>query len=429
MRFAHMADIHIGSWREPKLTEANLQAFIRAIDICMEKKVDFILISGDLFNTSLPAIDKLKVVVKVLKQIKESDIEVYVVPGSHDFSPSGKTMLDVLENAGLIKNVVKGNVKDGRLFLDFTIDTKTGAKITGMLGKKGMLEKTYYESLAREHLEKCNQKENSTKEKTSFKIFMFHTALTELKPVEMAEMDSAPISLLPKGFDYYAGGHVHIVEQKKIEGYGNVIYPGPLFPNNIKEIEELKHGGFYIYDDGNISYHQIPLYNIVSISIDCNHRLPLEVRTLLLKKIDENSDGIDLSKTIITIRLYGVLSEGNVNDIAINEIFEQLYDKGAYFIMKNLNKLTTKEFEEIKLSLEKSHDVEDSLINEHIGKIGNDINNFVSAIGNDNTGSAKDEKDFVKMMMNALDIEKQEGEKIFDFEKRIKENFESFFKI
>ena len=35
------------------------------------------------------------------------NIEVYVIPGSHDFSPSGKTMLDVLENSGLVINVNK----------------------------------------------------------------------------------------------------------------------------------------------------------------------------------------------------------------------------------------------------------------------------------------------------------------------------------
>ena len=39
-------------------------------------------------------------------------------------------------------------------------------------------------------------------EEEGFKIFMFHTALTELKPKNLERMDSAPISLLPKGFDY-----------------------------------------------------------------------------------------------------------------------------------------------------------------------------------------------------------------------------------
>ncbi|MCK4522256.1 MAG: metallophosphoesterase, partial [Nanoarchaeota archaeon] len=99
MKFAHLADCHIGSWRDPKLRDVNTKAFIKAVDICIEKNVDFILISGDLFNTSLPAIDNLKQAVIKLKELKDKNISVYIIAGSHDFSPSGKTILDVLEHA------------------------------------------------------------------------------------------------------------------------------------------------------------------------------------------------------------------------------------------------------------------------------------------------------------------------------------------
>lgn len=149
MKFAHLADCHIGGWRDPKLRNIAAQAFERAIDLCVEKNVDFILIAGDLFNTSLPSVDGLKIVVKKLKELKDINIPVYLIAGSHDFSPSGKTMLDVLENAGLFVNVAKGEDVDGKLKLNFTIDEKTGAKITGLLGKKGGLEKGYYEELLR----------------------------------------------------------------------------------------------------------------------------------------------------------------------------------------------------------------------------------------------------------------------------------------
>lgn len=417
-----MADAHIGSWREPKLKEASLQAFMKAVNICFEENVDFILISGDLFNTSLPVIDQLKEVVKKLKQIKEKNILVYVIPGSHDFSPSGKTMLDVLENAGLLINVVKGKVDEetGKLILNFSINEKTGAKITGMLGKKGMLEKKFYESLNTDNLE----------QEEGFKIFMFHTSLTELKPKDLAEMDSAPISLLPKGFNYYAGGHVHIIRKEKIEGYGLIVYPGPLFPNNFKEIEELKHGGFYIWDEGKIEYYGIPLYNVVSIIVDCHHKSPQEVRKELLTKMD-NLDENNLNKTIITLRLRGVLRDGKITDIALNEIIERLYEKGVYFVMKNTTKLTTKEFEEVKLSLEKSHDTEDALIKEHLSKSNMSeflVNVIGSNEGNNNCDDDSiseekfDENEFIKEIMNTLDLEKQEGERIIDFEQRIKEN-------
>ena len=32
MKFAHMADVHIGAWRDPKLRDLSTLAFIKAID-------------------------------------------------------------------------------------------------------------------------------------------------------------------------------------------------------------------------------------------------------------------------------------------------------------------------------------------------------------------------------------------------------------
>lgn len=126
---------------DPKLRDASTKAFLKAVDICIEKQVDFVLIAGDLFNTALPGIDALKLVVTKLKELKDNNIPVYAIPGSHDFSPSGKTIIDVLENAGLIINVMKGKIIDEKLNLEFTIDEKTKAKITGIFGKKECLKK------------------------------------------------------------------------------------------------------------------------------------------------------------------------------------------------------------------------------------------------------------------------------------------------
>ncbi|MEK6891916.1 MAG: metallophosphoesterase, partial [Nanoarchaeota archaeon] len=73
MKFAHMADCHIGSWRDPKLKDTSTHAFIKAADKCIKEKVDFILIAGDLFNTSFPRLDNLKTVVSKFKKLKDLD--------------------------------------------------------------------------------------------------------------------------------------------------------------------------------------------------------------------------------------------------------------------------------------------------------------------------------------------------------------------
>ncbi len=403
MKFSHMADCHIGSWREEKLKELNTEAFFKSVDISINKEVDFILISGDLFNTAIPGINNIKDVVKKFKELKDRNIPVYLIPGSHDFSPSGKTMLDVLEEAGLCINVVKGSVINKKLRLNFTIDQKTGAKITGMLGKRGMLEKSYYEELDIDYLEK----------EVGFKIFMFHTSITELKPKSLEKMDSSPLSLLPKGFDYYAGGHVHIIEKKEFPGYKNVIYPGPLFPNNFHELEELKGGGFYIYDNGEITRENVNIKNIFYINIEADHKLPETITNEILEKIKNK----EFYNTLVLMRISGVLESGKITDIDFKKIYDLIYGKSAYFIMRNTSSLTTKEFEEIKIETGSSEDIEDNIIKEHLNQIK------VSS------WDKNKEKEMIKKMMTILSSEKKEGEKVYQYEARIKEELEKLLEL
>ncbi len=395
MKFAHMADCHIGSWRDPKLKDVSTLAFSKAVDKCINEEVDFVIIAGDLFNTSFPRLDNLKIVVNRLRLLKENEIPVYIVPGSHDYSASGKTILDILEEAGLLINVFKGTVEDGKLKLAFTLDEKTGIKITGILGKKGTLEKNYYDRLARENLEK----------EEGYKIFVFHSGIDELKPKEMENVISQPLSMLPKGFDYYAGGHVHIVEDRQIEGYGRIAYPGPLFPNSFSELEKLGNGGFFIVEEGNSRWEPIQIFNVEKISIDCNDLNPEQAKDAILKEIGSR----ELFNTIVLIRLFGTLESGKPGDIDFKEIFYKIYEKSAYYIMRSTTMLKSKEFVEIKTDARNVDDVESRLINESASQVKiTDI-------------TKEAEVELIKNLMHVLSAERQEGETISDFEKRIKE--------
>jgi len=396
MRFTHFADCHIGAWRDQKLSDVGLKAFEMAISKSIEKKVDFVLIPGDIFNTALPPIDKLKSVVMSLKRLKNNNIPLYVVPGSHDYSPSGKTMLDVLEKADLLINVCKGSVEGNILKLNFTVDPKTNAKITGMIGKKGMLDRKYYENLDRESLEK----------EEGFKIFLFHTALSELKPKNLEKMESSPVSLLPKGFDYYAGGHVHIIENKNINGY-NIAYPGALFPNNFREIEIFKNGGYYFYDDGNITWNAVVVKEVECMEFECTGKNPADILKEIMDKIKE----LDVSDKIVTIRVKGKLSSGKPTDIRFDEVFGILYHKGAYFVMKSTSMVETREFEKIQTRASSIEEAEEKVIKENLGQ-----------------SKIKNEEELLRNLINIFSIEKEEGETKYNFEKRLIEESEKIIR-
>lgn len=404
MKYAHFSDVHIGSWRDQKMNHLSTLAFEKAVDSCISQQVDFILISGDIFNTSMPPIDKLKQVVVKLRQLKDNSIPVYIIAGSHDFSPSGKTMLDVIEEAGLWINVVQGEIRDNKLHLQFTIDQKTGTKITGMIGKKGMLERHYYEELAREPLE----------QEQGYKIFMFHTAITELKPKDLEQMESYPISLLPKGFDYYAGGHVHTIKQVNIGGYGPVTYPGALFPANFRELEQYGRGGMYLISNaaGNtdIEWQPMELFPTMPLLIDCTNKSPHQVEDDIRKQIHgKQIHGKDLRNAIVLLRFHGAFGIGSLADVSFSTLSKEMEQQGAYVVLRNTAAVSSPEFEEIKIVEETTEDIEEKLIAEHLGQIP------VEEM------TKEEEKELVKHFMSFLDIEKDEGERLIDFERRVVE--------
>jgi DNA repair protein SbcD/Mre11 len=399
MKFAHLADCHIGSWYEPRLRKINQEYFEKAINIIIQEKTDFLIISGDLFNSAIPSIDDIKNTIKQLKLLKEENIPVYIIAGSHDFSPSGKTMLDVIEQAGFAISVSKGGeeitINERNLLkLKMHHDKKTGAYITGLPGKKGGLEKNYYQNLYTEHF----------KDFQGYKIFMFHSALNEIKPKELSNMESFPISMLPKGFDYYAGGHVHIFEKQKLDNY-NIAYPGPIFPNNFYELEKLKKGTFLITENNQTKLIELNDFPVHSINIDCNKKKPSEIEEELKKEILEQN----FAKKIITIRLKGELNTGKPKDINLNEIFEKIKKSGAEAIIKNTRELNAKGFQITKEKLKNIEEAETEIIEQHTKE--NTLNNETT-----------------KALINALSSEKKEGEKNLDYEKRIFTEVENILK-
>jgi len=397
LKFAHLADPHIGSWRDRELRRIALDAFLSACDMCVEEGADFVVISGDLFDTSMPSIENLVGVVAKLRELNEKGISIYAIPGSHDFSPTMKTMLHVLEKAGLLTLVSKGREVNGKLKLDFTVDPKTGAKLTGIIGKRGALEKEIYENLDRKAIEK----------EEGLKVFVFHTALSELKPLDLEKMESLPTSLLPKGFDYYAGGHVHRRLEKRIPGRGLVCYPGALFATDFEELEREEKGGFYLVSaaggEVKAEYREVKTRDLVKVKIGAEGKAAVEVE----QELREAFEALDCRGRIVLIRLEGTLESGKPSDIDLGSMREALLEKGAVVVKTNTNKLGSKEFGEIRVRAGTREEIERELIEEHLGQV------VVKG------WSKKKEKEVILALMKTLSAEKDEGESVADYDSRV----------
>jgi len=361
-KFAHIADCHIGANREPVLQKLELKAFAEALDTCVKEKVDFIIVAGDLFHSNIPDLGVTNQAVRKMREVKEKGVPIYVIYGSHDYSPNETSIIDILDSAGLITKIVKGKIVDDKLELKIFQDKKTGAKLVGLSARKLGLEKNYFEILDREILEK----------ESGFKIFAFHSAVSEIKPEFLTRMESIPVSYLPKGFNYYASGHIHQQITGEVPGYQHITYPGPLFAGYPRDLERTAKGvqrGFYIvsFDEEvkEVRFHKIEIYQSTYYEFDVTNKNSLQAKNLLFEELEK----LDVEDKLVVLRIKGELSGGKISDINTTEIRQLLTGKGATFVSINRYGLTSKEYTAIKATGEDAQTIENRLFQENLGAV------------------------------------------------------------
>ncbi|NPE26971.1 exonuclease SbcCD subunit D [Methanococcoides sp. SA1] len=381
-RFAHLADCHLGGWSQPELQELNFQSFQKAVQTIQQENLDFVLISGDLFDSSYPSIDILKKAFTEFKRLYEARIPVYIIPGSHDFSASGKTFLDVIEKAGFCKNVHNFEVQeDESILLKPTFHNEIA--IYGYPGKKSGME---VKDIKRIKIEEINP----------FTILMLHTTIDEVKAsLQMESLDKGKLPLA----NYYAMGHIHQRHESQIFD-SKYIYPGPTFPNNFQELSDLKHGSFQIIEiDGQSTKSQsieLPLKEVASIEIQLDNGITAT------EKIIEELDKRSLAGKIVLLKLTGILTQGKTGDIRFNEIADFVKKKDAYSYIRNISSIKIMEDEVVDMQNEKN---EKEIIQREFDQT-NKIN-------------PNDLNEYLQPLMEVLSLERNEDEKSANYEERL----------
>jgi len=413
-KFAHMADCHIGAWRDETLRSLNLQAFEQALDICLRESVDFIIISGDLFHTNFPDLQYVKQAVEKLQCARNKDIPIYMVYGSHDYNPNTVSIIDVLESTELFAKVSQGGYEDETLELQFIEDPATGAKITGLPGRKTGLEKPYFEHLNTKRLEQA----------PGFKIFLFHTSITEMNPGFIPEGQSVPISLLPKGFDYYAGGNIHKKQLAHFKDHPYVVYPGPLFATDFRDLEAMAQGetrGFYIaeFEDTihTTTFVEVETPEVLYHTIDAENHSAKQVEDTLLMQHDR----VSVTDKIVLFRVSGTLSVGRPVDIDFRGFKELLLDRGAVYANINRYALKSQERRTITIQSQQKSDIETRIFTDRIREFTIDpaISNSTIKQRLTQQLTADQGATLAHNLLNALRVEKQEGETNADFHNRV----------
>jgi len=391
-KFAHLADCHLGGWRQEELQKLNFQSFQKAIEMILQRDLDFVLISGDLFDSVYPPIEILKESFAEFKKLHDAKIPVYLIAGSHDFSASGKTFLDVLEKAGFCKNVENWeSQEDGKIKLKPTFHEQIA--IYGYPGKKSGMEVGDIKNI---YLDRVNP----------FTILMLHTTIKDV--IGNLSMESLDKQKLPLA-NYYAMGHIH----KRFEDHiadSRYVYPGPTYPNNFQELSDLQHGSFQLVetDGANIQTQniQIPLKEVVTAIIEITNGLTAT------QEIISQLDKLNLHDKIVLLKLTGTLTRGKTGDIRFNEIEDFIKKKNAHTFLRNISaiKMQNLELGTIRPT-DNIEEIERKTSDEFLKRNPSDFN------------------EYHYQLMDALSLEKNEDEQISIYKKRLLSELKNILKL
>ena len=295
--------------------------------------------------------------------------------------------MDVLEKAGFCKNVTDFEEKEEKIILNPTIFEDIA--IYGYPGKKTGLD---VPDLKKIELKEC----------PLFKILMLHTTIEQVKgnlPIDAVDTNKLPFA------NYYALGHIHVIYNKD-----NFVYPGPLFPNNFAELETLKHGTFNMVDTGTtnsditIKKIELKLKGVEPVTFEITDA------TTATEEIILELERRDLNDKIILLRIRGNLENSKNSDIDFKKIFDFTKNKGAYFMLRNVHDLKTKEAV-LEVEIENPENIEEETIKSYSEKNPSEFNNTVF------------------QLINSLSVEKQEGETSESFSNRILDDSKKILKF
>ncbi len=228
--FVHAADLHLGYSQyglEVRRQDFD-DAFKELVDRTIELKPDFMIIAGDLFHQARPSNHTLENTIRSFKRLKDAEIPVLTVDGSHDSAPNTitSTILYPLDSAGLIIHLPR---HQGACW-----SKQDCCYVYGI--------PTYHNRhKTQEALPKFMEENQPTPKTGIANIFVFHGALDLPSVKGPFEAEILPEEL-PGGFCYYAAGHVHERYLGKFKD-GILVYSGCTETVSYGEAKYTK--GFY----------------------------------------------------------------------------------------------------------------------------------------------------------------------------------------
>ena len=113
MKFAHIADLHIGK-RVHDFSMLEDQRYIldQMLGIFVEQEVDGVLIAGDVYDKTVPSAEAVQLFDEFITRLAKEKIPVYMISGNHDSAERLSFGAKLFESSGIfISQVYNGEMK------------------------------------------------------------------------------------------------------------------------------------------------------------------------------------------------------------------------------------------------------------------------------------------------------------------------------
>lgn len=271
--FMHAADLHLGCLfsgidelpldLQQRVIDASLNAFKNLINCCIELSVDFVIISGDIFETNRPTLRVQKVFVEQLKRLAEFQIDTFIVTGNHDAAVFDNLVFTMPDNLYIFPTDAVKIYE--RVFNNMPI------KIAGI-------------SYAQFEVEDLSIKFPQP-DSEGFNIAILHCDVGgsdhRYSPVLLTDLEQ-------KGYNYWALGHVHTMKQWINNSV--IQYPGVLQGRHRAENGEKGCFLVKVASDKSIDSRFIEFQDIIwrEVAIDLTETAPDMLVDMLLDVKEKN---------------------------------------------------------------------------------------------------------------------------------------------
>ena len=226
LRFLHAADLHLDSpFRgltnlppviRDYIRESTFMALQRMVQLAMSEQVDFILISGDVYDLSDRSLRAQLRFQQAMNSLAEAGIHVYLIHGNHDSEDGARARLNWPEHVHVFSSDAVSTIPH------ISAEGLTVATISGISYAKAAVTDNLVPRFP-------------TPSRGVYSIALLHTNVDG----DAGHDNYAPCTkeqLIQSGYHYWALGHIHsrrVLHQH--QGISFIVYPGNIQGRSIKE--------------------------------------------------------------------------------------------------------------------------------------------------------------------------------------------------